>query len=177
MEEQDRKFLFSIGVDCDKLELDEEEAKTFHKYRSLADRMCHERITIVEKPKSRQGLKEFLASSDASLLKGTAQKPTVFVFDTKLTGEAMTNPLTRKPPLKVKDFEEIFPAIFESRSPSGKEILPGDVFMFFDGGRDTRLNRIKNVHVHRHLRKKGHTKANATRQIHKGEFVLQSRIS
>ena len=143
MEEQDQKLLFNIGVDCDKLELDEEEAKTFHKYRSLADRMCHERITIVEKPKSRQGLKEFLASSDASLLKGTAQKPTVFVFDTKLTGEAVTNPLTRKPPLKVKDFEEIFPAIFESCSPSGKEILPGDVFMFFDGGRDTRLNRIK----------------------------------
>ena len=66
------------------------------------------------------------------------------MFDTKLTGETITNPTTRKPPLKTRYFEDVLPAVIEARAPDGKSLAPHDVYLFLDGGKE-RFKRIKKI--------------------------------
>jgi hypothetical protein len=56
----------------------------------------------------------------------------LFVYDLKLSGESVTNPQTRKPPLR-PHFKKMIGGAIASRK-SETELNKRDVFMFFDAG-------------------------------------------
>ena len=102
------------------------------RYKTMCKRSVTAHISLVTRP--RGGMKafsEFLRGHPASAAQ--ADKKTLIFYASSMSGEAVTNSQTRKPPLR-SHYKECIQAMLESRAKPN-EVAPEDVYAAFDGGK------------------------------------------
>ena len=128
-----------------KTNLTGDEQATVNRFRHLSTRMTSEKTMFLGRPDTHTKLVKALSSWDTAVPSGRTESGcvTLVVFDTKCVGEAQTNPSTRKPGVQVVDLEDIMASVLEARG-GGRELLPNDVYLFLDGGkqRDARIKKL-----------------------------------
>ena len=109
------------------------------RFKDMAARMVRQHARFVVEPDSVKRIAEeinlqkpFQEIVDDS----PADRIVLFVYDLKLSGESVTNPQTRKPPLR-PHFKKMIGGAIASRK-SETELNKRDVFMFFDAGKHGR---------------------------------------
>jgi len=109
------------------------------RFKDMAKRMVRQHARFVVEPDSVKRIAEeinlqkpFQEIVDDS----PADRIVLFVYDLKLSGESVTNPQTRKPPLR-PHFKKMIGGAIASRK-SETELNKRDVLMFFDAGKHGR---------------------------------------
>jgi hypothetical protein len=117
------------------IEDDEEE-----KEKREVERMLQRGVTLFVEPASQTELKEAILSSRFKDIKGEPDKAYVLIiYDYKQASESQTRPQTRIAPLKDLRMKSMVQATLDARRSTRSEmspcIMPGDMWMFFDGSR------------------------------------------
>ena len=116
-------------------------------YRRLLDETMRSQVRLVVEASSGTAIADEIRNSVAGQCLGVDDggRVTVFAYDVKLSGEAVTNPQTRKPPLR-NHYKKMMLAAFASRGPTSSTALTAsDVFIMFDGGKHGNHNELQTV--------------------------------
>jgi hypothetical protein len=116
--------------------ISDEHRASLRKFRDLADRTIRQQVKLVVEPASQDAIAaEIMSGQLGRQLPDDAPKDSlvIFVYDSKVSGEAVTNPQTRKPPLR-PHFKKCMAGALTSRKPVD-QLSPHDVFIMFDGGK------------------------------------------
>jgi hypothetical protein len=121
-----------VGLD----RISDEHRASLRKFRDLADRTIRQQVKLVVEPTSQDAIAaEIMSGQIGRQLPDEAPKDNlvIFVYDSKVSGEAVTNPQTRKPPLR-PHFKKCMAGALTSRKPVD-QLDPHDVFVMFDAGK------------------------------------------
>ena len=110
------------------------------KERREVERMLQRGVTLFVEPPSQSELKEALLASRFKDIKGDPDKSYVLiVYDYKQASESQTRPHTRVAPLRDARIKSMVQATLDARRAARAVetqcIMPGDMWMFFDGSR------------------------------------------
>ena len=124
-------------IDLGEAKLAESDKEEVQRFKKEADRLVRTHCQLITKPRTVAQLSAAIRESKAGTLDKDEIKSgngRVLVFyATSVSGEAATNPQTRKPPLR-QHYRDCLQAMLESR-PKSNEINESDVYFLLDGGR------------------------------------------
>ena len=82
-------------------------------------------------------LSQRIATSGAGELRGDGSrgKYVIVVYDTKVSGEAASAPQYHHPAWRQQHHKKMMRAVMNSRTESAEELHPGDLYLFFNGGK------------------------------------------
>ena len=101
-----------------------EQAKKLQSFKALADRYVRQQVKLVVEPSSYAGVADVIKHSLAGQAPATdaQDKKVLFFYDVKLSGESVTYPQIRKPPLR-GHYKKMMQGVLESRRPLSRTEL------------------------------------------------------
>lgn len=106
---------------------------------AFAKRTVAAHIKLFTEPDSSSEVRHLLDTTTVSKVKGIDKEDCVMIlFDVKQSGECITAPHLRVPPLRDEQLARLISGVLESRrtaDPDGEMLIAGDVLCMFDGGR------------------------------------------
>ena len=113
-----------------------------------AERIVSSKVALLVEPDSQTELKTAIMGSTAGRVEGRDGSDYVMViYDYKQATESKTHPATRRAPLKDTRSTKCVLATVDARrtamGQTGMGILPGDMYVLFDGTRAGNLNKLK----------------------------------
>jgi len=117
-----------------------------------AERIVSSKVTLLVEPDSQTELKTAIMASAAGKVEGRDGSDYVIViYDYKQATESKTSPATRRAPLKdARATKCILATVDARRTTMGQTsigILPGDMYVLFDGTRGGNINKLKSGFV------------------------------
>ncbi len=116
--------------DLDKVEQDNKDQ--VEKYKRRCNRIARAAIQLVPKPKTATALSKLVRESQASSIEDK-NKVVINIYACGRSGECVTNPSTRRPPLR-QQYKDCMQAMLESREDP-RELHPRDIDVTLDGGK------------------------------------------
>jgi len=106
---------------------------------AFAKRTVAAHIKLFTEPDSSSEVRNLLNTTTVSKVKGIDKEDCVLIlFDVKQSGECITTPHLRVPPLRDEQLGKLIGGVLESRraiDPDAEMLIDGDVLCMFDGGR------------------------------------------
>jgi hypothetical protein len=123
------------SVEIDGLEkLDADDLQKVDGFKVLADRTIRQQVKLVLEPDSPALVAAAISDSVAGRATDeSTDKKVIFVYDVKLSGESVTYPQIRRPPLR-GHFKKMIQGFLDSRQVKD-ELHGNDIFIFFDASK------------------------------------------
>ncbi len=102
------------------------------KYKRRCNRIVRAAVQLVPKPKTVTAMSKLIRESPASSVEDK-DKVVINIYASALSGECVTNPSTRKPPLR-QHYKDCIQAMLESRTDP-RELHAQDIYVALDGGK------------------------------------------
>lgn len=128
---------------------DDDQAKTKARWRNFAAQVVEQQVELVVEPGQQSLLRNLLRESKAVKATGTENDFLLWVYDTKMCGEAKSRPNVRLPPVREDHLAKLIGGAlrvqFGTGGPGGPgaassvqppaAIQPKDIYLILDGGR------------------------------------------
>ena len=118
---------------------------------AFAKRTLAAHIKLFTEPDSSSDVRDLINKSSIAKAKGIDKEDCVMIlFDVKQSGECITAPHLRVPPLRDEQIGKLITGVLESRragDPDADALIDGDVLCMFDGGRHGPVTLQKPCHV------------------------------
>ena len=106
---------------------------------AFAKRTVAAHVKLFTEPDSSSSVRDLLNKTTVAKVKGIDKEDCVMIlFDVKQSGECITAPHLRVPPLRDEQLGKLITGVLESRrtsDPDAEVLIDGDVLCMFDGGR------------------------------------------
>lgn len=118
--------------------LDSDKRRQLRYWHEQADRRVRQQVKLVVEPSSLNQVRDSVKDSVAGQFPAAgAGKTVLIVYDVKLSGESITYPQVRKPPLR-SHYKKMMQGAMLARSEGSeppKEVMPHDVYIILDAGK------------------------------------------
>jgi hypothetical protein len=121
-------------------QLEGEALETVEKYKREATRIVRSGCALHAEPKGSGAIAKLLEVNPAFAMKPDDPQIVLVVYNVNTSGEAITNPSTRVPPLRAH-FKKCMAGFMETRK-NGPCVCKTDAYIFMDGGRHGNENEF-----------------------------------